>query len=187
MNNVFFYGSHVLPGMTLLKNMIILGKWTFNFEYRHSIFSRGSMVYYFLILILITLHFKQVFPHVNYAVLEKLQTVDCIIYAMGSLFTSICPSLVTSWTSALVMHDFTQLCMTNLGGLLLFPILLGLFDLAISVYSGLLLVALSMSEENQSFTTIMYLEYFSSDNCSTLKFTDPVFCLIFCRPLPTLR
>jgi 2-phospho-L-lactate transferase/gluconeogenesis factor (CofD/UPF0052 family) len=37
---------------------------------------------------------KQVFPPVNPTVLEQLRSVDCIVYAMGSLFTSICPSLV---------------------------------------------------------------------------------------------
>ncbi|KAK4759190.1 hypothetical protein SAY87_022321 [Trapa incisa] len=36
----------------------------------------------------------EVFPAVNPAVLDQLKTVDCIVYAMGSLFTSICPSLV---------------------------------------------------------------------------------------------
>ncbi|KAL5772254.1 hypothetical protein ACOSQ2_012178 [Xanthoceras sorbifolium] len=36
----------------------------------------------------------EVFPTVNPAVLEQLSSVDCIVYAMGSLFTSICPSLV---------------------------------------------------------------------------------------------
>lgn len=36
----------------------------------------------------------EVFPSVNSTVLDQLSTVDCIIYAMGSLFTSICPSLV---------------------------------------------------------------------------------------------
>ncbi|KAL9250115.1 hypothetical protein AKJ16_DCAP03223 [Drosera capensis] len=36
----------------------------------------------------------QVFPLPNPAVLDQLKCVDCIIYAMGSLFTSICPSLV---------------------------------------------------------------------------------------------
>ncbi|XP_052201450.1 uncharacterized protein YNL011C [Diospyros lotus] len=36
----------------------------------------------------------EVFPTVNPTVLDHLKTVDCIIYAMGSLFTSICPSLV---------------------------------------------------------------------------------------------
>ncbi|GJU97036.1 UBP1-associated protein 2C-like protein [Tanacetum coccineum] len=35
-----------------------------------------------------------VFPNVNPSVLEQLRNVDCIIYGMGSLFTSICPSLV---------------------------------------------------------------------------------------------
>ncbi|GJW69688.1 maternal effect embryo arrest 18, partial [Tanacetum coccineum] len=37
---------------------------------------------------------KRVFPNVNPSVLEQLRNVDCIIYGMGSLFTSICPSLV---------------------------------------------------------------------------------------------
>ncbi|ONK60727.1 uncharacterized protein A4U43_C08F21930 [Asparagus officinalis] len=37
----------------------------------------------------------EVFPTANPTVLEQLRKVDCIIYGMGSLFTSICPSLVT--------------------------------------------------------------------------------------------
>ncbi|XP_019440203.1 PREDICTED: uncharacterized protein YNL011C-like [Lupinus angustifolius] len=36
----------------------------------------------------------EVFPSPNAAVLEQLNSVDCIVYAMGSLFTSVCPSLV---------------------------------------------------------------------------------------------
>ncbi|KFK36315.1 hypothetical protein AALP_AA4G106400 [Arabis alpina] len=36
----------------------------------------------------------EVFPPVNPTVLEQLRSVDCIVYSMGSLFTSICPSLV---------------------------------------------------------------------------------------------
>ncbi|CAI0444919.1 unnamed protein product [Linum tenue] len=36
----------------------------------------------------------EVFPTVNATVLDQLSTVDCIVYAMGSLFTSVCPSLV---------------------------------------------------------------------------------------------
>ncbi|CAN6444276.1 unnamed protein product [Victoria cruziana] len=36
----------------------------------------------------------EVFPSVNPMVLEQLKKVDCIIYAIGSLFTSVCPSLV---------------------------------------------------------------------------------------------
>lgn len=48
--------------------------------------------YVFLFLYVILL---QVFPSVNPTVLEQLKSVDCIIFAMGSLFTSICPSLVT--------------------------------------------------------------------------------------------
>lgn len=36
----------------------------------------------------------EVFPMPNPVVLDQLQSVDCIVYAMGSLFTSICPSLV---------------------------------------------------------------------------------------------
>ncbi|KAL5576557.1 hypothetical protein UlMin_018256 [Ulmus minor] len=36
----------------------------------------------------------EVFPAANPAVLEQLNNVDCIVYAMGSLFTSVCPSLV---------------------------------------------------------------------------------------------
>ncbi|XP_048230301.1 uncharacterized protein YNL011C isoform X8 [Ricinus communis] len=36
----------------------------------------------------------EVFPLVNSAVLDQLSNVDCIVYAMGSLFTSVCPSLV---------------------------------------------------------------------------------------------
>ncbi|XP_057494301.1 uncharacterized protein LOC130779621 isoform X4 [Actinidia eriantha] len=37
---------------------------------------------------------NKVFPIVNPMVLDQLRSVDCIVYAMGSLFTSICPSLV---------------------------------------------------------------------------------------------
>nr|XP_029121123.1 uncharacterized protein LOC105047596 isoform X6 [Elaeis guineensis] len=37
---------------------------------------------------------NKVFPAANPTVLEQLGKVDCIVYAMGSLFTSICPSLV---------------------------------------------------------------------------------------------
>ncbi|XVF87350.1 hypothetical protein PTKIN_Ptkin18bG0113100 [Pterospermum kingtungense] len=36
----------------------------------------------------------EVFPTANAAVLDQLSNVDCIVYAMGSLFTSLCPSLV---------------------------------------------------------------------------------------------
>ncbi|KAK7412440.1 hypothetical protein VNO78_03901 [Psophocarpus tetragonolobus] len=36
----------------------------------------------------------EVFPSANVAVLEQLNNVDCIVYGMGSVFTSICPSLV---------------------------------------------------------------------------------------------
>nr|XP_025609900.1 uncharacterized protein LOC112702888 isoform X4 [Arachis hypogaea]XP_025609901.1 uncharacterized protein LOC112702888 isoform X4 [Arachis hypogaea]XP_029143787.1 uncharacterized protein LOC112702888 isoform X4 [Arachis hypogaea]XP_029143788.1 uncharacterized protein LOC112702888 isoform X4 [Arachis hypogaea] len=36
----------------------------------------------------------QVFPSPNATVLKQLSNVDCIVYAMGSLFTSIFPSLV---------------------------------------------------------------------------------------------
>ncbi|KAM1108192.1 hypothetical protein TB2_004741 [Malus domestica] len=36
----------------------------------------------------------EVFPAANPAVLDQLRNVDCVVYAMGSLFTSICPSLV---------------------------------------------------------------------------------------------
>ncbi|XP_055961161.1 uncharacterized protein YNL011C isoform X3 [Mercurialis annua] len=36
----------------------------------------------------------EVFPIVNSPVLDQLSNVDCVVYAMGSLFTSICPSLV---------------------------------------------------------------------------------------------
>eukprot|EP01018_Ginkgo_biloba_P015901 Gb_02839 [translate_table: standard] len=36
----------------------------------------------------------EVFPSVNPMVLKQLNQVECIVYAMGSLFTSVCPSLV---------------------------------------------------------------------------------------------
>ncbi|GMH05501.1 hypothetical protein Nepgr_007341 [Nepenthes gracilis] len=36
----------------------------------------------------------EVFPMANPTFLDQLHSVDCIVYAMGSLFTSICPSLV---------------------------------------------------------------------------------------------
>lgn len=37
----------------------------------------------------------QVFPPVNPRILEQLRTVDAIVYGVGSLYTSICPSLVS--------------------------------------------------------------------------------------------
>ncbi|KAL6206686.1 hypothetical protein ACLB2K_023933 [Fragaria x ananassa] len=36
----------------------------------------------------------EVFPTPNPTVMDQLRNVDCIVYAMGSLFTSVCPSLV---------------------------------------------------------------------------------------------
>uniref|UniRef100_A0A5B6YS43 LPPG:FO 2-phospho-L-lactate transferase CofD/UPF0052 n=1 Tax=Davidia involucrata TaxID=16924 RepID=A0A5B6YS43_DAVIN len=44
----------------------------------------------------------EVFPTVNPNVLDRLSSVDCIIYAMGSLFTSICPSLVLLGTGEII-------------------------------------------------------------------------------------
>ncbi|PKA53351.1 hypothetical protein AXF42_Ash010081 [Apostasia shenzhenica] len=40
------------------------------------------------------LHELQIFPEANPSVLEQLRKVECVVYAMGSLYTSICPSLV---------------------------------------------------------------------------------------------
>ncbi len=36
----------------------------------------------------------EVFPAPNPAVLAEIEGADAIVYAMGSLYTSICPSLV---------------------------------------------------------------------------------------------
>ncbi|XWS12536.1 hypothetical protein CRYUN_Cryun37aG0097600 [Craigia yunnanensis] len=36
----------------------------------------------------------EVFPKANPAVLDQLSNVDCIVYSIGSLFTSLFPSLV---------------------------------------------------------------------------------------------
>ncbi|KAI3936591.1 hypothetical protein MKW92_021814 [Papaver armeniacum] len=44
----------------------------------------------------------EVFPTVNTSVLEQLSKVDCIVYAMGSLFTSVCPSLVLLGTGEVI-------------------------------------------------------------------------------------
>ncbi|KAI3946630.1 hypothetical protein MKW92_036372 [Papaver armeniacum] len=44
----------------------------------------------------------EVFPTVNPSVLEQLSKVDCIVYAMGSLFISVCPSLVLLGTGEVV-------------------------------------------------------------------------------------
>lgn len=38
--------------------------------------------------------FHEVFPAVNPTVVEQLSLVDAVVYGMGSLYTSICPSLV---------------------------------------------------------------------------------------------
>lgn len=42
----------------------------------------------------------EVHPVPNPAVLEELETCDAIVYGMGSLYTSICPSLVLEVSSA---------------------------------------------------------------------------------------
>ncbi|KAH9607955.1 hypothetical protein KSS87_019806 [Heliosperma pusillum] len=44
---------------------------------------------------------KKAFPAPNPTVLEQLDVVDCIVYTMGSLFTSICPSLSKTSDQAL--------------------------------------------------------------------------------------
>ncbi|KAF2305301.1 hypothetical protein GH714_003567 [Hevea brasiliensis] len=48
----------------------------------------------------------EVFPTVNSSVLDQLSNVDCIVYAMGSLFTSICPSLSVMFLT-IHEHDTT--------------------------------------------------------------------------------
>ncbi|XP_048230300.1 uncharacterized protein YNL011C isoform X7 [Ricinus communis] len=45
----------------------------------------------------------EVFPLVNSAVLDQLSNVDCIVYAMGSLFTSVCPSLPSQYINTLLV------------------------------------------------------------------------------------
>ncbi|CAN1283778.1 Uncharacterized protein YNL011C [Linum perenne] len=49
----------------------------------------------------------EVFPSVNATVLDQLSKVDCVVYAMGSLFTSICPSLVKHSLMSIVFLDET--------------------------------------------------------------------------------
>ncbi len=53
----------------------------------HVTFVRINVVLYLV-------SFWQVFPAVNRTVLEQLLQVDAVVYGMGSLYTSICPSLV---------------------------------------------------------------------------------------------
>ncbi|XP_042942189.1 uncharacterized protein YNL011C isoform X2 [Carya illinoinensis] len=48
----------------------------------------------------------EVFPTANPSVLDQLSNVDCIIYAMGSLFTSICPSLVLLGIGEIISSRF---------------------------------------------------------------------------------
>ncbi|GLU13792.1 hypothetical protein SLE2022_304030 [Rubroshorea leprosula] len=48
----------------------------------------------------------EVFPAVNSAVLDQLSNVDCIVYAMGSLFTSVCPSLVLLGIGEIISSRF---------------------------------------------------------------------------------
>ena len=64
----------------------------------------------------------QVFPTANSAVLDQLNTVDCIIYAMGSLFTSICPSLVSPYQFRSKIHFsmFMSILMFHAMAILLF-------------------------------------------------------------------
>ncbi|XP_020238697.1 uncharacterized protein YNL011C isoform X2 [Cajanus cajan] len=54
----------------------------------------------------------EVFPSANAAVLEQLNNVDCVVYGMGSLFTSICPSLVLmlNGTRDRETNDFSASC-----------------------------------------------------------------------------
>lgn len=56
----------------------------------------------------------QVFPEANHTVLEQLSKVDCIVYAMGSLFTSVCPSLVTMLLYFLFVHNCIDLMVLSL-------------------------------------------------------------------------
>lgn len=47
----------------------------------------------------------EVFPAVNPTVLEHLKQVQAIVYGMGSLFTSICPSLVLYGVGEVIAHQ----------------------------------------------------------------------------------
>ncbi|GER41555.1 maternal effect embryo arrest 18, partial [Striga asiatica] len=51
----------------------------------------------------------EVFPSANPTVLEQLKSVDCIIFAMGSLFTSICPSLGAVLIDFQVLHGIGEI------------------------------------------------------------------------------
>ncbi|GJR44942.1 putative RNA-directed DNA polymerase [Tanacetum coccineum] len=51
----------------------------------------------------------KVFPTVNPSVLEQLRNVDCIIYGMGSLFTSICPSLPSQYINTIFVPKDGQI------------------------------------------------------------------------------
>ncbi len=50
------------------------------------------------------------FPAPNPAVLAEIAGADAIVYAMGSLYTSICPSLVLQVTSGTGSRDPRNLC-----------------------------------------------------------------------------
>ncbi|XP_056684198.1 uncharacterized protein YNL011C isoform X2 [Spinacia oleracea] len=50
----------------------------------------------------------EVFPPPNPAVLDQLHSVNCIVYSMGSLFTSICPSLVLNGVGEIISSRSCQ-------------------------------------------------------------------------------
>ncbi|CAN1283732.1 Uncharacterized protein YNL011C [Linum perenne] len=55
----------------------------------------------------------EVFPSVNATVLDQLSKVDCVVYAMGSLFTSICPSLMNPIIAELMCNRNLQVLLLN--------------------------------------------------------------------------
>jgi 2-phospho-L-lactate transferase/gluconeogenesis factor (CofD/UPF0052 family) len=70
-----------------MKSHFLGNKALFQLLCSHLTFVRINVVSYLV-------SFWQVFPAVNRTVLEQLLQVDAVVYGMGSLYTSICPSLV---------------------------------------------------------------------------------------------
>ena len=55
---------------------------------------------------------QEVYPQPNPALLAELETCDAVLYGMGSLYTSICPSLILQVGHALDIHMLCAACHT---------------------------------------------------------------------------
>ncbi|EOA27056.1 hypothetical protein CARUB_v10023151mg [Capsella rubella] len=94
----------------------------------------------------------EVFPPVNPTVLEQLRSVDCIVYAMGSLFTSICPSLVLLGVGEIISSRSCRKVPGNSSRILMVEIQSDVFS-----WSQVLLLNGSQDRETSSFTASCFV------------------------------